>query len=191
MLESHRQIVVYPSRARLLRYALLYLVIEALCAPLVAVWTQGMITASWAQRAMFLPVWAAGACATIALGMLLPLTIYRVLVRKPSVVVTDDGILDRCSLIAGGLGLIRWHEIAAIYPFEWKEGASFLVVEPADPPAVRGRRGPLARLFLRAITLNLSTDIGLPQWLCSMKSHELWTLIQDRYFDALTANGIV
>lgn len=98
--------------------------------------------------------------------------------------------MDCCSLIAGGLGLIRWHEIAAIFPLNWGKGHAFLVVLPSDPQAVRGRRGSLARLFLRSITLILSVGVGLPQWLCSMKSNELWTLIQGQYLDALTANGI-
>lgn len=190
MLESHRRIVVYPNRGQILRYSLLYLVIVALISPLVVIWTQGLISASWMQRVVFLPLWATGACATIGSGVLLPLTIYRVLVRKPSVIVTEDGIVDRCSLVAGGLGLIRWHEIVAIFPLEWGKGHAFLVILPSDPQEVRTRRGPFARLFLRIITLNLATGIGLPQWLCSMKSYDLWTLIQDRYIDALKANGI-
>jgi hypothetical protein len=47
-------------------------------------------------------------------------TIYRILVRKPSIIVDSEGIIDQCSLIAGGLGLIGWDEIKNIALYAYR-----------------------------------------------------------------------
>lgn len=194
MPDEGQQIVIYPNRLRLLRYALLYLVSMLLAVgPMV-----GFTSAALPPYSLTHPVQAAlGACVgalsgalVVLLAVLLLFTLYRILVRTPSVMVTEDGIIDHCSLIVDGMGLLRWREIAAILPSAYDKRKAFLVVIPHDPRAVLARRGPLARLFLRGITLTLPATISLPQWLLSTTVEQLCTQIRHQYGATLRAYRI-
>jgi len=48
--------------------------------------------------------------------------IYRLAIRKPSLVVGPDGIFDDGTLIWSGVGLLRWNEILAVTPDARKQG---------------------------------------------------------------------
>ena len=67
----------------------------------------------------------------LLIALLLLFTLYRILVRKPSVIVNSDGIIDGCSLIAGGLGLIRWDDIEVLMPAAVQEGNGVFVCDAA------------------------------------------------------------
>ncbi len=67
----------------------------------------------------------------LLIALLLLFTLYRILVRKPSVIVNSDGIIDGCSLIAGGLGLMRWDDIEVLMPAAVQEGNGVFVCDAA------------------------------------------------------------
>ncbi|HEX5548277.1 MAG TPA: STM3941 family protein [Ktedonobacterales bacterium] len=203
-----RQIVVYPSRVRLLRYALLYL-IGLLGMGLFCYWS---VTGEFPQSnnprydwvfaliAIFgvfgrLVVGAFSLALALLLAVILVCTIYRLLVRKPSVIVDSDGITDGCSLIAGGLGLIRWDEIQVIMVDVRtvnNRRAKYLCVMPRDAASFLRLRqnNPIVRLFRRSITLSLPRGINLPEWLFSGSVDDLVAEIRRRYQQALHAHKV-
>ncbi len=73
------------------------------------------------------------------------LTFIRLMRRSPTLIVNANGIVDHCSSIAGGRGLLRWKEIAWV-GYEIRPGAGFiqlcLVINLFQSPtaSVRGPR---------------------------------------------------
>jgi len=135
----------------------------------------------------------------LALGLLLVVilvcTIYRILIRKPSVIADSEGITDGCSLIAGGLGLIRWDEIQVIMVdvrMVNNRRAKYLRVMPRDAAAFLSLRqnNSIVRLFRRSITLSLPRGINLPEWLFSESVDEFVAEIERRYQQALHAHKV-
>jgi hypothetical protein len=79
-------------------------------------------------------------------------TLYRLVIRKPSLEVGPDGILDSGSFIWSGVGLVLWNEILVVYPATRTSGwlkQRFLDIMVADLPAIRRRLPLLKRLALR------------------------------------------
>jgi catechol 2,3-dioxygenase-like lactoylglutathione lyase family enzyme len=109
------------------------------------------------------------------------------------VIVNAEGITDRCSLIGGGMGVIRWQEVSGIFPltYSWNPNYAYLVIVPWHKGTALGRRGPLVRIFLRTISLILPGSLGLPDWLLSVPAGELWNRIHERFRECLVANDIV
>lgn len=199
------QIVVYPSRARLLRYALLYL-IGILGFGVFCYWS---LTGEFPQSNNPRYDWVFALIATLGvfgrlvvgtfslalallLVVLLVCTIYRILIRKPSVIADSEGITDGCSLIAGGLGLIRWDEIEIVMVYDYNKRTKFLCVMPRDAAAFLSLRqnNPVVRLFRRSITLSLPRGINLPEWLFSGSVDDLVAEIERRYQQALHAHKV-
>lgn len=190
-------IVVYPSRARLALFAPLYLLVTGAVYLAVTICDNGALrhgpgivgllsAACWGLAGtVFL-------LTLVSLVVIFVFTLYRLVVRKPAIVVNADGIRDGCSLIAGGMGLVRWHEIAGIYSFIYKRRPryGYLVIVPTDADVILARRGPLARLFRRLIAIILPEQIGMPDWMLSVSAADLDRQIGDHYRAVLTRNGI-
>ena len=195
---SH-QIVVYPNRAKLLGYALVYLVaVDAFlyfCLLLAGVTTSapppppGFLSTVLAVIAIVgsILIGVVMLVSALVLAVALVCTIYRILVRKPSAIINSDGIIDQCSLVAGGRGLIRWDEIENIILYAYSKKKYFCVT-------THDKRAPansLTRLFRRTITLFLLDGVNLPKWLISVPVTELATEIELHYQETLLAHGIV
>lgn len=185
-------IIVFPRRSRLLRFALLYALAAGIMVIPVAIFVNVLLD----ERAPFLIRWvvvvALAVCfAALCLLLIIMLgcTLFRLVVRKPSITVTDMGIVDGCSLIAGGMGLIRWDEITLVRPMVYKEGKrhryAYLVILLRDPQAVLGRRGVALRAYRRAIAVIVPGGLGLPDWMFTISADELWQRISTQYGDRL------
>lgn len=71
---------------------------------------------------------------------------FRLVVRKPALVVSDEGILDNASAV--GAGLIRWDEVKDIRATSF--GAErMLVIVPKDEAAILARQNLVKRLVMR------------------------------------------
>ena len=203
-----RQIVVYPGRARLLRYTLLY-VVALFVFGLFCYWSvtgdfpqsnnprYDWVFALIATLGVFgrLVVGAFSLALALLLAVILVCTIYRLLVRKPSVIVDSDGITDGCSLIAAGIGRIRWDEIQVIMVDVRtvnNRRAKYLCVMPCDAAAFLRLRqnNSIVRLFRRSITLSLPRGINLPEWLFSEPVDDLVAEIRRRYQQVLHAHNV-
>jgi len=198
MTGENERIVVYPDRVRLIKYMLLYLLVIGLMGfcdivvlnPVLPPYTltHPGTTVPGALFSVVISVLVL-LCA-IFLGALLLFTLYRVMVRKPSIVVTEDGILDDCSLIVGGMGLLRWNEINAIMPVTYRKGTAFVLVFPYNARAIQARRGPLARLFLRGLHVFQPQAISMPEWLLSISVDDFCERIKNAYPAPIKANGV-
>lgn len=195
MVHQHTSIVVYPSRVQLAGYALLYALIAVVGAlPQIAA-LKGLSslhsapTLGWIAGESFALLLSVFGC---LVDLLLLFTLYRLVVRKPSIIVSRSGIEDGCSLIVGGMGSVRWDEMTALYPLRWGSRGrhAYLVIVPAHEREVLNRRGPIIRVYLRIISLILPGSLGLPAWLFSMSVEEVYQHILNRHARSLTAQGI-
>ena len=99
-----------------------------------------------------LGVWIGLGIFACLLVIFFPVTLYRLVIRRPSLVVGPDGILDSGSFIWSGVGLVHWNEILAVYPATRTSGPvknHFLDIMVSDLPAIRRRLPFLKRLSLR------------------------------------------
>ncbi len=114
---SHPPMVVYPSTTKL---ALLFSSQVLLCIlfTLGCIWvvsspsTAATIVGVGVTNliAIVCTIGGVGALAVVAAG-----TGYRLFVPKPAVTVTKDGLIDDCSFLICGVGLIRWEDMQAVY----------------------------------------------------------------------------
>jgi hypothetical protein len=74
------------------------------------------------------------------------LMLIRTVMTSPTLVVNADGILDNCSMIVTGRGLLRWNETLGVEEAVLSSNKAmtyhFLDINVADPPAIN-RRQPL------------------------------------------------
>lgn len=106
---------------------------------------------------MFGDILAASPILQLAAGVLLGffalfalLNIARLLMRRPTLVIGPDGLLDNATLIVTGCGLLRWDEIVAVLDYTFKSGRMnalqhILGVIVTDAVAVRKRQPLLKR----------------------------------------------
>ena len=195
---SH-QIVVYPNRVRLLGYALTCSLGTAASLLVVVLLASesGTVDQQWGVWATVIAVvdilgriliGAMLLAAALIVAAVAVCIIYRALIRKPSAIITSEGIIDQCSLIAGGLGLIRWDEVEDITLYAYSKTLKYLCVTTLEE---RTPASPLIRLFRRSITLSLLDGANLPQWLLSEPVKDIAAEIERRYQATLLAHEIV
>lgn len=212
MPKERRQIAVYPDRFTLLWYAFLYLLgmgAFALC----GYW---IVTGTYRQSGNPMYGWIFGLLGSLGLvgqivggglalffmfwlAVVLVCTLYRLIIRRPSVIVNSDGITDHCSLIAGGAGFIGWDETAALmvtlrerhdlYHVTTVRRSHFVVLLHNEQ-AIVSRLHPLVRRFLPSYTRKLGADVDMPQWLLSVPVSELLADIQRRYGQTMNAHSV-
>jgi hypothetical protein len=191
-MNAYQGIVIYPSVAKLVRYLALELVILAVMAAIFPIFTGEQIHDLRAYAAL-----VAAVVVIPWIGFVALFTAYRVIVRKPAVLVNEEGITDNCSLIASGMGLIRWREMETLYPYVYevsqrgiKIRRPYLVIVPVDTRAILTRRGPLAQMLRRLLTLTLPAGITLPEWMLTIPVAELLSEIRTQYHRQLLLHKI-
>ena len=212
MTRPRPQIIVYPDRVKLLLYACLFLGAMG-GTTLLGYWcVRGAFPGSGNPLGSWLPDLllslgivgqiAGGLVAlvlTLALAALLVCTAYRIVAKKPSVIVNSDGLTDQCSLIAGGVGMIHWDEIAALSVEVRKRSdiyqvstvrRSYLVVILRDERPIVARLNPLVRKLLPGYSRNLRAGVDLPQWLFSVPANELVVEIERRFGQTIRAHDV-
>lgn len=192
------QIVVYPNRVKLLGYALTCSLGTAVslfvCLLLVSgsrpvnlqlgVLATVLAVIEILGRLLIGTVMLATA---LVLAAVVVCIIYRILVRKPSAIINSHGIIDQCSLFAGGLGLIRWDEIENIILYAYRKNLKYFCITTHEK---RAPANPLIRLFRRSITLFLLDGANLPQWLLSTPVNDIAAEIERCYQATLLVHEI-
>jgi hypothetical protein len=179
--ERHQGIVVYPDKRKLLGIGILAL---AFCAGLLF-W----IVALTRNGVPHDPGYIVGFILSILLvpiifGFGVLVTFYRLISRTPALVVDDQGIRDNISVYLGGVGMLRWEEVAALFPFSERAGFPnyrYLAIAPRDVEAVLFRQGFLTRAFMKRIAERYPAPIIIPQRVLPMKVDDLLAQIWDRY----------
>lgn len=107
-------------------------------------------------------VWSVLGLLGVLVCLLIPIclsTLYRLAIRKPSLVIGPDGIFDDGSLLWSGVGLIRWDKVLAVFPTTRSSGRvkqHFLDITVTDLPEIRRRLPLLKRLALSSTYSRMS-----------------------------------
>ncbi len=116
--------------------------------------------------------------------------LYRLAIRRPTLVIGPDGISDHGSLYGTGVGLLRWHEIVSVAPYansSSRVAQRYLDIVVTDAAAVRRRQPLWKRIPLRLIKLS-PWSIGIWQGLLSVPVDDLAGQI-DNYVKAHAPSG--
>ncbi|WOV86781.1 STM3941 family protein [Sporosarcina oncorhynchi] len=110
-----------------------------------------------------------GLIVVIFFGFTALFLLREVFVRKPSVIISDEGIFDRSSYI--GAGLITWNEIEAM-DFIKYGNQPFLAIYTYDKKLIINRTSGLKRLLNNANRGLLDSQVNIPvkNLACSMDS---------------------
>ena len=160
-------IVVYPSKSKLLGIALAALIFAA-----AGLWT-GIQGKEIGLSGLLIFV-AAYLGVPFFLGCMV-YAIYRVAVPRPSVIINAQGIYDNATLT--GAGMIQWEEIAKIIHYQYM-GQQFLGIIPADIQAVITRQPFLKRMVMRRSMGMVQAPFNIPQNILPMTAEELLARIR-------------
>src|SRR5690348_2916504 len=176
-------LTIYPSTLRLCRKLLLYLVgIAAMIAVafyIPTIWD----TLNAYSKLMGVLAYLYGAMVMLPLAAFQALSVLvRMLVRRPVLVATIDGIVDNGSLLACGVGLIRWEEIAAITavrynPVTWVPTVRpwYLLIRVTDPAVLTSGRPGWLRFLRRVFAriMGFQDRVFVPQFMLDTSARDL------------------
>jgi hypothetical protein len=168
--DDGERMVVYPNRRWLLPQ----------CA------FQALLLAGLGGVLAFAPIhnpivwWALWIFACVLMTVFLAV-LYRLLIRKPTLIVGPDGILDNGSLLATGRGLLRWDEILTAIPHATTSSGfvtnRYLLIVVPDGRAIR-KRQPLWKQLLILLLVQASPfRLTIWQGLLDVPADELATRI--------------
>jgi hypothetical protein len=109
--------------------------------------------------------------------------LYRLFIPKPAVIISREGIFDNASAV--GAGMLRWEEIAEIFPYELM-GQRMLGIVPIDEEAIINRQSPIKRVLARMNKGLSAATFNIPQSVLPISIDELLVNIQNRRRDSLS-----
>jgi hypothetical protein len=121
---------------------------------------------------------------------------YRLFRPRPAVTITDAGLLDDCSFLACGVGLIRWQDMQAVYVVRYSNPAApnyirrtFLFVRLRDGKSMfASRSAPIRWLHHVSTFLMFSPHIFIPEYMLSGTADQILGSLQNHY-EIYTAGG--
>jgi hypothetical protein len=154
------RLVVYPRRWKmaLLACGALGFVLAGLVIGYAAGWRPNLATAI----ATYVGVPFFGYCFLYLL--------FRLAIRKPSVVVSAEGVLDNATAV--GAGMIRWEEVREVRATSF--GAQRMVaIVPKDEAAILARQNPARRFLMRTNKRLAGYVVCIPENTLPMTREEL------------------
>lgn len=113
-------------------------------------------------------------------GLCLVYAIYRLLMPKPAVVISDEGIFDNAS--AFGAGMLRWEEIADVFAYDFS-GQRMLGIIPMNEAVVLGRQSRLKRVMAKMNKSIVPAPFNIPQSMLPISVDELLSMVEERWRD--------
>ena len=110
-------------------------------------------------------------------GLCLVYAVYRLLMPKPAVVISDEGIFDNASAV--GAGMLRWEEIAEVFAYDFM-GQRMLGIVPVDEEAVLRRQSPLKRVMAKMNKGIAPAPFNIPQTVLPISVDELLSKVEER-----------
>ena len=110
-------------------------------------------------------------------GLCLVYAIYRLLMPKPAVVISDEGIFDNASAV--GAGMLRWEEIADVFAYDFM-GQRMLGIIPVNEEVVLGRQSRLKRVMAKMNKGIAEAPFNIPQNVLPISVDELLTRVEER-----------
>lgn len=180
--DERTALVIYPSRGKLIRTLCLSIV-----ALVVILGTMILAVSLLGRRGPQLMLVISAIALLVVLGLYVEGSmLYRIVSKKPSLVVTAGGIVDNATLHATGTGFIRWDEITGMMDIGYRQQRSLMVMV-ANPRAVRARQGFVKRLLLFAFTQGQPSPVKIWAYMLPEAPDEVLTRIQ-RQIEAITAH---
>ena len=114
---------------------------------------------------------------------------YRLFVAKPAVTVTNEGLIDDCSFLICGVGLIRWQDMQAAYVTRYSNAPSparikfvHLVISLRNESAFFAHRSAMIQRLHRLYSLTAFThSILIPQYILRCTGEEILGTMQTHY----------
>lgn len=161
------RLVIYPSRGKLALLAL-----GALAFVVAGLWLGGVFGDMDLSQGLVVITTYIG---VPFFGLCLVYLLYRLVVRKPALIVSAEGIVDNAS--ATGAGPVGWDEMHEILPTE-VSGKPMLGIVPRDEEQILDRQNPLKR-FIMSVNRNMTGFVILiPETALPMSIDELLGEIQ-------------
>jgi hypothetical protein len=163
------EVAIYPKKAKLFGIIMASLVFLILA----FYFAQNRV-------AMGLPVWFVIVTSYVGipfLGLCLVYAVYRLLMPKPAVVISDEGIFDNASAV--GAGMLRWEEIADVFAYEFM-GQRMLGIIPVNEEAVLRRQSPLKRIMAKMNKGIAPAAFNIPQTVLPISIDELLSMMEER-----------
>jgi hypothetical protein len=110
-------------------------------------------------------------------GLCLVYAIYRLLIPKPAVVISDEGIFDNASAV--GAGMLRWEEIADIFAYDFM-GQRMLGIIPVNEEIVLRRQTRLKRVIAKMNKGIAPAQFNIPQSVLPISVDELLSRVEER-----------
>jgi hypothetical protein len=110
-------------------------------------------------------------------GLCLVYAIYRLLIPKPAVVISDEGIFDNASAV--GAGMLRWEEIAHVFAYDYM-GQRMLGIIPVNEEVVLGRQSRLKRVMAKMNKGIAPAPFNIPQNVLPISVDELLSRVEER-----------
>jgi len=162
------EVAIYPKKVKLLTIALgslLFVILSFYVAR---------------NHAMGLDLWTIIIISYVGIpffGLCLVYAIYRLLVPKPAVVISDEGIFDNASAV--GAGMLRWEEIADVFAYDFR-GQRMLGIIPVNEEVVLGRQSRLKRVMAKMNKGIAEAPFNIPQSVLPITVDELLTRVEER-----------
>ena len=113
-------------------------------------------------------------------GLCLIYAVYRLLMPKPVVVISDEGIFDNASAV--GAGMLRWEEIADVFAYDFM-GQRMLGIIPVNEEVVLGRQSRLKRVMAKMNKGIAAAPFNIPQQVLPISVDELLCRVEERRRD--------
>src|SRR6185503_5052164 len=163
------EVAIYPKKVKLLTIALGALLFVIL----------GFYLAQ-NRVAMELALWKVIVISYVGIpffGLCLVYAIYRLLMPKPAVVISDEGIFDNASAV--GAGMLRWEEIADVFAYDFM-GQRMLGIIPVNEEVVVRRQSPLKRVMAKMNKGIAPAPFNIPQTVLPISVDELLAKVEER-----------
>lgn len=144
------EFIVFPKMGRMLMLALLSIVF-VLLGVVCIVFSMGEDTPFWAG--------IIGAITVVFFGLCALYYVKELVIRKPALIISDEGIVDRSSFI--GAGFVSWEDIQRIDFFKFN-GQLFLSIFTHDKDLIIKRTSGIKRSLNRMNKGLLPSQVNIP-----------------------------
>lgn len=146
-----KEFVIYPKRGRMIMLAIFSFVFVLLGAIFIGIY--------FSEEDISLWMIIVGVVAVLFFGFCLVYYIKEIIIHKPILVISDEGIMDRSSFI--GAGLVKWEEIADIDFIDFS-GQIFLGIFTHDRELIINRTSSVKRILNQLNKGLIESQVNIP-----------------------------
>lgn len=168
------EFIVYPKRGRMLMLAILAFVFVLLGTLFLGIY--------FVEEEVSFGILLVGIISILFFGLCMIFYIKEMIIRKPMLIVSDEGITDRSSLI--GAGLVRWEDIADI-DFISFGGQLFLGIFTHDPNLIINRTGRFTSMLNKLNKGLIDAQVNIPVKSLDCDQEELVEIINSHWEKAV------